>query len=93
MRTKEEIIKILAKRKFQDMLASSTWLDLVKSISTYTPEEKDRLVKLIATGSSKKAGERLKQLLVNNAQNKALAEVQAMLDDDSLSLAEIDSLI
>jgi hypothetical protein len=93
MRTKEEIAKILAKRKFPKALATSTWSDLVSSIQSLSPNEKDLLVKLIANGSAKKAGERLKRALFENARGRATAQVDAMLSDDSLTLEELDSLI
>jgi hypothetical protein len=93
MRAKEEIAKILAKKKFSGALAASTWSDLVSSIQGLTTEEKDIFVRLIANGNAKKAGERLKRALHDNARARAEAEVNAMLSDDSLSLTEIDALI
>jgi hypothetical protein len=93
MRTKEEIAKVLAKRRFPEALAASKWSDLVSSIQSLSLAEKDLLVKLIANGSAKKAGERLKRALFDNARNRAVLEVDAMLSDGSLTLVELDSLI
>ena len=93
MRTKEEIAKILAKRKTAEALTASTWSNLVASIQKFTPEERAIFVKLIAYGNAKNAGERLKQALYVNAQERAKAEVDVILSDDSLSMEELDSLL
>ena len=93
MRTKEEIARILSKRKYSDMMSQSTWADLVTSIQVLTDEQKTTLVKLIASGSTKKAGEALKQALFINAKQRAVNSVDAMLLDDNLNLEELDSLL
>lgn len=93
MRTKEEIAGILAKRKVSDALASSTWADLVASIQLFTPEQRNNFVRLVANGNTKTAGEKLKQALYINAQERARADVDALLADDSLTIGELDSLI
>jgi len=93
MRTKEEIAVMLAKRKLPDALNSSTWGDLVASIQSFSNDERAGLVNLIVGGRSKKAGDRLKRALYENARQRAMTEVNQMLDDDNLSIAEIDKLI
>jgi len=93
MRTKEEIAVILAKRKLPETLNSSTWGDLVSSIQSFSNEERAGLVALIVGGRSKKAGDRLKRALYENGRQRALTEVNQMLDDDSLTIAELDELI
>lgn len=93
MRTKEEISVILSKRKLPEMVSNSTWADLVSSISSLSQAEKDSLVQLIISGSSKKVGDRLKRALHENAKERAVASVDILLADDNLSLTELDSLI
>ena len=93
MRTKEEIIRILAKANFPDVINASTWSDLVASITAYSPEQKQSFVNLIVKGKTKKAGEMLKRALYENAQGRAQADVEQKLSDDSLSLEEIDAIL
>ena len=93
MRTKEEIVTILAKRKTVAMLNESTWTDLVASIGVFSAEQKESFVKLIVDGNTKKVGELLKRALYVNAAERAKAEVELMLADDGLDLTEIDSLL
>jgi len=93
MRTKEEIIAVLAKRNTVAMMNVSTWADLVASIGVFNTEQKDIFVKLITDGKTKKSGELLRNALYVNAAQRAKAGVEAMLADDGLDLAEIDSLL
>ena len=93
MRTKEEVVTILAKKHLPETLSASTWQDLVSSISGFDAEQKQAFVSLVANGNAKKAGDRLKQALYNNAKVRAAASVEALLADDSLDLSEIDAIL
>ena len=93
VRTKDEMVNILAQRQLSDMLMNSTWSDLVSAISAYDQQQKNKLVKLIATRKSKLVGELLYQALLDDAKGRALSYVNARLADDSLSLQEIDELL
>lgn len=93
MRTKEEMAVILSKRLVSQKLSESTWSDLVLAISGSTAQQKEWLVKHIAQNKHKQVGEALHKALVKNAEDRAKLDVDAMLADDTLSLAELDTLI
>jgi len=92
-RTKEEMAVLLASKKHSDMFKSSTWADLVRSISGATPQQRQRLVDLLVKGNTKKAGEALRNALLVDAKDRAKAFVDEALIDDSLSLEELDQLL
>jgi len=92
-RTKEEMTEILTKRKIADTLKASTWADLVTGVQAATVEDRNKLVQLLVNGQTKAAGQKLKMLLVDNAKVRARTEVDAILTDDAISLAELDTLI
>ena len=92
-RTKEEMISILSQRLVSKQLTASTWSDLVDSISGSTQNQKDNLVRKLAQNRHKEAGEMLSKALLINAEQRAKAEVDALLQDDVLTLAELDTLI
>ena len=93
VRTKQEIIVLLAKRNLPDVLTNSTWTDLVASISSFDEAQKQAFVSLVANGNAKKAGEQLKRALHKNAGARSRASVEDMLADDSLDLTEIDAIL
>lgn len=93
MRTKEEMIAILSRRKVSQKLAESTWSDLVASVQSATSAQRQRLLTLLIYGKTKQAGDMLRAVLLSNAEDRARADVADMLVDDALNLQELDSLL
>lgn len=75
------------------MLEASTWSDLVNAIQAVDAGARSGLVGMIKANRTKEAGDFLYKALEANAQLRAESIVDAMLVDDTLSLAEIDGLL
>lgn len=93
MKTREEIVQILAKRKLQQKLMGSTWADLVASIQGMTAEERADFVLKVVSKDPKQAGIILYERLLANANMRATADIENMLIDDALNLTELSSLL
>ena len=95
MRTKDEIIKLLADKRIESALANSKWTDLVKVLTDATPAERSGLVGLIINRSDRgrQAGIQLQKAMLKNASERSVLEVEGMLSDDGLSLEELDALL
>ena len=93
MRTKDEMATLLSRRLVSAKMDDSTWSDLVASIQATTPQEKDWLVKQIAQAKYREVGQALHAALLKDAEERAKTAVNTMLADDTLTLAELDTLI
>lgn len=92
-RTKEEMVKIISQRLISKHFASSDWGHLVGSIQGATNQQKNKLVGLIVQNRNKEVGEMLSKALLQNAEERAEAEVDAILADDVINLQELNELI
>lgn len=92
MRTKDEMSELLSKRLVSQKLKDSNFGDLVQALQTATQSQKDQLVKKIA-GNRKDVTEILHSALLRNAQERAKADVDIMLANNTLSLDELDTLL
>lgn len=93
MRTKEQLTTILAKHKKQEKYESSTWQDLVTSIGGAAQTDKDQLLTEILTKNDTQFGYLARMLLESNAEQRAYDAAEAILADDTVSLAELDTLL
>ena len=92
-RTKEQIAELLTDRKFNIMLRTATWADLVSAVSGYPQDQKDKLVTMLVQNRTDEAGRALRRALDDEMRIQARARVDAILLDDSLTLIEIDELL
>ena len=93
MRTKDEMVAILSRRLLSKEMDDSTWADLVDAVQNVSQLDRQTLVKYIAKARYQEVGKFLHAELLKNAEERAKAEVDTMLVDDTLTLAELDTLI
>ena len=93
MATKEELAAQLARKRTKQVFRESLWSDLVNSIQSATPSQRDALVQMLIHGEVKKAGDTLRNRLFADAKARAAAQIDAILADDNVSLAELDDLL
>lgn len=93
MKTKEEMIQILAKRRLQQKLHESVWADLITAVQGLSPTEKTSLMMAIIDKNSQEVGRILHNNLLENAMVRSVAEIESMLIDDTLSLEELSLLL
>ena len=91
--TKEQLITYLTKTKTRKLLEASVWSDLTTALGGLTTEEKDDIAVRIATGAGQAVINKIQSEMETNAEALATTEVTAALADDTLSLAELDSLL
>ena len=90
MITKEEIIKALANKIVNKVIAETTWADFVASVQALTVEQKGELLSSVKSGERKELANILISALENYSELKSIERVVLMLADDSLSLSEIE---
>lgn len=93
MRTRQEIIDIIAKILIQKKVEESTWSDLVTAVQGIKQTDRDNLVRLLGESKEAGAGKILKDALYDNAKTRAFDEANQLLADDLLSLAELDRIL
>ena len=93
MRTKDEMATLLSRKLVSAKMDDSSWSDLVTAIQATTAQEKTWLVKQIAQAKYREVGQALHTALLKDAESRAKTEVDTMLADDTLTLAELDTLI
>ena len=93
MRTKEQLITILANHKKKGLFDSAQWSDLVSAISGIDQTTKDEIVGHLVTGEDTQAGYVLRQLLLTDAEARAETIATDILADDTISLAELDTIL
>ena len=94
-REKSILIKILAKRLVDKMVVELSWADVVGVMTALSLEEREEFARRVgASGDNgKTAGIYLRGLMVSDAQKRALVEINEMLVDDLLTLADLDTLL
>ena len=93
MRTKEQLVGLIATRLESKIYKTSKFSDLVASISSATQAQKQHLVDLIVSSDTKKVGELLEKALKAHTKALSIAEANNILSDDTLSLVELDKII
>lgn len=95
--TREQIIEKLAKRVQQDLYSYSTWSDLVASVQAFTPQHKRVFMKAILAHNRQQVGGMLIDALIQykkqEAKSVAIAKVNSDLNNDSLSLSELEKYL
>ena len=93
MRTKEELIAVLANHKKKEFFDLSEWNDLVRSVGGATQAEKDTLLSNLITRNDTQFGYEARQLLENDALQRATDAATTILADDTINLSELDQLL
>lgn len=93
MRTKPEIEAIITNRLVGAHLKSVTFDQLLTVMQNASQNQKDRFMDFLLNDNADKAGDMLRKIIVNRAENLAQNEAEAMLEDDNLTLEDIDKLL
>jgi len=91
--TRDQIIQKLAKRKLAQRLEQGTWGSFASSIQALSSAEKALLVGYVKSGAAERLGRELLRAYKTHQEVQAVQDVEALLIDDSLSLAELESLL
>ena len=91
--TREELIQIIAKKLHAKNKGNGTWSDLVSGVQKMTQQERAQLVSKLGNGHYDHAGKMLARALNDEVMIKSQAEAEAMLADDTLSLAELELIL
>ena len=92
-RTKEQLIEIIVNNKELELIQSASWQDLVDSVSSMTQIEKDALLATIIIRDNAQTGYLLYEAVKKQVRANATAGVNTLLNDDNLSLAELDLVL
>jgi len=92
MRTKDELIDLIAKKLHFAMGVEVTMPDFVSEFNSMSPEEKTDFVEKAISGEAKVSNiiSSLSQRIVGS---KAKAKATQMLANDTISLAELDLIL
>ena len=93
MRTKTELIDILVNNKIDDLVGAATWADLVSAVTALTETEQTTLLGYIIMRNDVQAGFTLYTALVNEVKANATTGANTLLNDDNLTLAELDLVL
>ncbi len=93
MRTKAQLIAILAKKHEKKMFENSKWIDLKQAISAETAPQKAKLMSILINGNSGRVGQFMRNILIKDVQGRALIKATDTLADSSLDLVELDDLL
>ena len=92
-RTKDQLIQIIVNNKLDDLMAGANWGDLVSAVSGSAQEEKDAILAELVTKNDAQVGYLLRQLLIKQIKADGVIAANALLADNSLSLAELDLIL
>ena len=90
---KAEAIKRIARRLRGQLATTITWSQFVQAMQDLTAAEKAHLLGAVRLGNADAAGNTLIRQVREWADSQAVVEATAMLDDDAISLAELDKVI
>jgi cell division inhibitor SulA len=90
---KAEAIKRIARRLRGQFATTITWAQFVTAMQDLTAAEKAHLLGAVRLGNADAAGNTLIRQVREWADSQAVVEATAMLDDDAISLAELDKVI
>ena len=90
MATQAEVSAKLTERLIHKQLAGLTWSDVVSAFGSATQQEKDALVNGIKRRSDAKMGNAIARVMRRRILVSAKAEADAMVANNTLSLAEFE---
>lgn len=92
-RTKEQLAQILARNKVNEKVDAATWADVVEAVGLLPIGQQNSIAKRIAAGADASVAKTLSKALADLMKTRAKADIDVMLADDSLDLAELDALL
>ena len=92
-RTKEQLIDIIVNNKELELIQAATWPDLVSAVSNMVQIEKDALIATIILRDNAQTGYLLYEAIKKQVRADATVGVTALLNDDNLSLTELDLVL
>lgn len=92
-RTKEQLIEIIVNNKEIELIQSTSWQDLVNAVGNMTQVEKDALLATIVIRDNPQTGYLLYEAIKAQVRANATAGVTTLLNDDNLSLTELDLVL
>ena len=93
MRTKQEIANILYRKRRNKALSNIGVSDVASTFASLSVQHKKDFARELISGDGSKAGILLKGWVSNHVIANVKAEVDAMLADDTLDLAELDNIL
>lgn len=92
-RTKEQLIEIIVNNKELELIQSAQFSDLVDAVANMTAAEKDTLLATIVIRDNPQTGYLLYEAVKAQVRANATAGVTTLLNDDNLSLTELDLVL
>lgn len=92
-RTKEQLVEIIVNNKESELIQAATWSDLVAAVGNMTQAEKDALISTIVTRDNIQTGYMLYEAVKTQVKLQATSGVTTLLNDDNLSLTELDLIL
>ena len=92
-RTKEQLIEIIVDNKELDLIQAVTWSTLVDAVSNMTADQKTTLINMIVLRDDAGIGLTLYNAVKEQVRADATVGVTTLLNDDNLSLTELDLIL
>jgi len=93
MATRAEVIQQIERRLVARQYEELTWSDITQVVSTFTPAIRTQLVEHAKYNNSRKFTNIVFQALRTRVTNKARAEAQTMMADDTLTLVDLQRFL